>query len=105
MTKIAYDAVTLLTNKSNPDSLFTDDQVKKIVTGEISKWNQVNPKSANTPIQVVYDNKNSGTLRYLREYSGNRDLSKNTFAVESSNAVIDYVSNNKNAIGLLELRG
>ena len=101
MTKIAYDAVTLLTNNKNPDSLFTDEQVKKIVTGEINKWNQLNPKSSNTPIQLVFDNKNSGTLRYLREYSGAKELSKNTFAVNSSSDVIEYVSKNKNAIGVI----
>jgi phosphate transport system substrate-binding protein len=101
MTKIAYDAVALVTNNANPDSLFTDDQVKKIVTGEISKWNQINPKSQNIPIQLVFDNKNSGTLRYLKEYAGNKNLSKNSFAEDSSNAVIDYVSKNKNAIGII----
>jgi len=101
MTKIAYDAVALLTNNNNPDSLFTDDQVKKIITGEIISWNQLNPKSPKTPIQIVFDNKNSGTLRYLKEYAGNNNLSKNSFAADSSNAVIDYVSKNKNAIGVI----
>jgi phosphate transport system substrate-binding protein len=100
-TKIAYDAVALLTNRDNPDSLFSDEQVKKIITGEISTWKQLNPKSSNSPIQLVFDNKNSGTLRYLKEYAGNKNLAKNSSATDSSNAVIDYVSKNKNAIGVI----
>ena len=101
VTKIAYDAVAFVTNNSNPDSQFTDDQVKKIVTGEISNWKQLNPKSGNAPIQIVFDNNNSGTLRFLKEYAGSRNLSKNSSASNSSEVVIDYVSKNRNALGVL----
>ena len=101
ITKIAYDAVAFVTNNSNPDTQFTDDQIKKIITGEIGTWKQLNAKSANTPIQIIFDNNNSGTLRFLKEYAGNRNLSKNSSASTSSEAVIDYVSKNKNALGVL----
>ena len=101
ITKIAYDAVAFVTNNSNPDSQFTDDQVKKIITGEISTWKQIDPKSINSPIQIIFDNNNSGTLRFLKEYAGNRNLSKNSSASNSSKEVIDYVSKNRNALGVL----
>ena len=100
ITKIAYDAVAFVTNNSNPDSQFTDDQVKKIITGEISTWKQIDPKSINSPIQIIFDNNNSGTLRFLKGYSGG-NLSKNSSASNSSEAVIDYVSKNRNALGVL----
>jgi phosphate transport system substrate-binding protein len=103
VTKIAYDAVTFVTNKSNPDTLFTDDQVKKIITGEINSWNQLNPKAIHSPIQLIFDNNNSGTFRFLKEYVGNQNVSKNSSAANSSNAVIDYVSKNKNALGVLSV--
>jgi phosphate transport system substrate-binding protein len=101
ITKIAYDAVAFVTNNSNPDTQFTDDQVKKIITGEISTWKQLNAKLGNAPIQIIFDNNNSGTLRFLKEYSGEKNLSKNSSASNSSEAVIDYVSKNKNALGVL----
>jgi phosphate transport system substrate-binding protein len=101
VTKIAYDAVAFITNNSNPDTQFTNDQVKKIITGEFSTWKQLNPKSGNIPIQIIFDNNNSGTLRFLKEYAGNRNLSKNSSASNSSEAVIDYVSKNRNALGVL----
>jgi phosphate transport system substrate-binding protein len=101
ITKIAYDAVAFVTNNSNPDSQFTNDQVKKIISGQITKWNQLNPKSQNSNIQLVFDNNNSGTFRFLKQYAGNQDLSKNLSAAKSSEAVIDYVSKNKNALGVL----
>jgi phosphate transport system substrate-binding protein len=101
VTKIAYDAVTFVTNNSNSDTQFTDDLVKKIITGEIGTWKELNPKSGNAPIQIVFDNNNSGTSRFLKEYVGNKNLSKNSSAANSSEAVIDYVSKNKNALGVL----
>ena len=76
VTKIAYGAVAFITNNSNPDTQLTDDQVKKIVTGEIGTWKQLNPKSANTPIQIIFDNNNSGALRFLKEYAGNKNLQR-----------------------------
>lgn len=101
ITKIAYDAVSFVTNNSNPDTQFTNDQVKKIITGEIGTWKQLNPKSVNAPIEIVYDNNNSGTLRFLKEYAGNKNISKNSSAGNSSESVIDYVSKNKNALGVV----
>jgi phosphate transport system substrate-binding protein len=101
ITKIAYDAVAFITNISNPDTQFTNDQVKKIISGEISTWKQINPKSANTPIQIIFDNNNSGTLRFLKDYTDKGVLSKNSSASNSSEAVIDYVSKNKDALGVL----
>ena len=58
LTKIAYDAVSFVTNISNSDTQFTDDQIKRIITGEIGTWKQLNPKSGNIPIQIVFDNNN-----------------------------------------------
>ena len=100
ITKIAYDAVTFVTNNSNPDTQFTNEQIKKIITGEINTWKQINPKSGNNSIQIIFDNNNSGTNRFLKEYAGN-NLSKNSSAANSSESVIDYVSKNKNALGVL----
>jgi phosphate transport system substrate-binding protein len=99
--KIAYDAVAFVTNNQNPDTQLTNDQVIKIMTGEINTWNQINPKSPKSPIQVVFDNNNSGTFRYLQEYSGNRNISKKSSAANSSEAVMEYVSKNRNALGVV----
>jgi phosphate transport system substrate-binding protein len=101
ITKIAYDAVTFVTNNSNPDTQITYDQIKKIVTGEIGTWKQLNSRSDNRPIQIIFDNNNSGTSRYLKEYADNKNFSKNSSAANSSEGVIDYVSKNKNALGVL----
>ena len=42
---VAYDALALVLNKSNLDSLLTYDNVKDIMTGKITDWNQINPDS------------------------------------------------------------
>ena len=101
ITKIAYDAVVFITNNSNPDTQFTNNQVKKIISGEINTWKQLNSKSANASIQIIFDNNNSGTLRFLKDYTDKGVLSKNSSASNSSEEVIDYVSKNRNALGVL----
>ena len=88
ITKIAYDAVTFVTNNSNPDSQFTDEQIKKIITGEIGTWKQINPKSGNNPIQIIFDNNNSGTSRFLKEYAGSKNLQKIVLLLIQANQLL-----------------
>lgn len=99
--KVAYDAVSLIINNENQDSLITSYDVRKIFSGEISNWKQLNPKSGNNAIQLVFDNSASGTVRFMKEFAGNKELSKNSFAVNNNEAVIDYIAKNKNAIGII----
>ena len=44
MTLIAHDAVAFIINPANKDSVLTVDQIKGIMTGEITSWKQVKPR-------------------------------------------------------------
>lgn len=99
--KIAYDAVSLIISNDNQDTLVTSDEVRKIFSGEISNWKQLSGKSGNSNIQLVFDNSASGTVRFMKEFAGNKELSRNSFAVNNNEAVIDYISKNRNAIGII----
>jgi len=44
-TVVAKDGIALILNRDNPDTLLSVDQLKKIISGEISDWKQINPKS------------------------------------------------------------
>ncbi len=100
VTPIALDAIALIINNQNTDSIITKAQINSILKGEITNWKQLGGKDM--PLEFIFDNKSSSTLRYLCQ---NADLkaptAKNLFAVDSNPAVIDYVSKNKGAIGVI----
>lgn len=103
-TKVAHDALALIVNKSNPDSLLLDIQFADILRGKTTSWKQLNNKSADIPINVVFDNNKSGNVRYFREkFSLKGNFPKNCFAVNSNAEVIKYVKENKSALGIISV--
>jgi phosphate transport system substrate-binding protein len=102
-TKIAYDAVAFIVNKDNPDTSLFYQKVKEIFQGKITKWNQINPKSKLTELKVVFDNFKSGNPRYFREKFGIDSLPSTCYALKTNAEVINFVENNKNAIGVISV--
>jgi len=99
--KICYDAVAVILNNQNKDTLLTMQNFRDIMSGNIANWWQLNKKSELSAIQIVFDNPNSSTVRFVKEKINNAPLAKNSYAVENNSAVVDYVSKNKNAIGII----
>lgn len=101
-TKIAVDALALIINRENKDSLLKISQLKDLLAGKISSWKQINSASALTDITFVFDNKGSSTVRYLHDtlMSGNA-FPPYCFAVNTNKEVLEYVEKNKNAIGVI----
>jgi phosphate transport system substrate-binding protein len=99
--KIASDAIALVVNKSNPDTSITYEQLEKIVRGEISTWKQLNGK-ANDSIRIVFDKSGSSSARYLSErFLKGEKFPSNFYATNSNAEVVNYVSENKNTIGII----
>lgn len=102
ITPIAHDAIAFILNPANNDTVFTKAQIEDIVSGKVKTWKQLNPKSALSDIQLVFDHPLSGTVRYVKDsILAGKDLSANASALKSNAEVIDYVSKNKNAIGII----
>lgn len=103
-TKIAEDAIVLLVNPKNTDTMLTVEKIKSILLGNDSLWKQVNQKSRLGKINVVFDNAGSANARYMQDtLLQGKKFSKNVFAVKSNPEVIDYVATHKNALGLLSV--
>lgn len=103
-TLIARDALALIVNKENPDSLITKSAVKKIMSGEINNWKDVNSDTGNNlgDIKVVFDNTNSSTVRYVIDsLLAGKPLSENLAVQHDHKGVIDYVSKVPNALGVI----
>ena len=100
--KIATDGIALIINKQNPDSLIRVSDIRKILTGEITDWNQIYPKSNLGKIQLVFDNANSSTVRFaIDSICQGKPLSPDLRAQKSNSGVIDYVAQDQNAIGVI----
>ncbi len=103
-TKIAEDAIALLVNPENIDSTLTVDKVKSILLGNDSLWDQLNKKTNLGKINIVFDNSGSANARYMQDtLLHGKKFSRNVFAVKSNPEVIEYISKNKNALGILSV--
>lgn len=103
-TKIAYDALAIIVNKENPDTLFRYDELKEIFSGKVNTWAQRKPNSTLGEIHIVFDNTGSGNVRMIREKMlGNAEapLPSNCFAAKTNPEVIDYVNTHKDALGII----
>ena len=102
--KIATDAVVFVVHPDNPDSVMSYDQILGVLEGKLTSWNKLNAASRNDSIVVVFDHGKSSTVRYLdEEVLHGKSLAKNAFAVDSEAAVIDYVTSNPSALGVIGL--
>jgi phosphate transport system substrate-binding protein len=89
---LAYDAVTVIVNKASTDSVFTIAQLRDILSGKKN-------------ITAVMDGKNAtSTVRFLQDsVLRGASLGSNVVAAESSEKVIETVSNNPGMIGFVGL--
>ncbi|MGI8951433.1 MAG: PstS family phosphate ABC transporter substrate-binding protein [Chitinophagaceae bacterium] len=88
---IAYDAVSVIVNAASPDSVFTMKGIKKLLTDSTNKH------------EVVVDGTNAtSTVRFLLDsVLKGESFGKNVKAAQGSKAVLDYVSDNINAVGFV----
>jgi len=100
--RIATDAIAFIVNPQNPDTLMTTQMIQAILTGKVKNWMELNPASPLGPIKVIFDNPQSSTAQYaVNVICGNKQLSPDLAAVNNNPAVIDYVSQTPNALGII----
>ncbi len=89
---MARDAVAFITSKANSNPVFKIADLRKILLGD----------STQKKYQIVFDNQSSSTVRYITDSILNgKKITGNVFATKTSEEVINYVSKNKNAIGIV----
>ncbi|TCZ73695.1 PstS family phosphate ABC transporter substrate-binding protein [Flaviaesturariibacter aridisoli] len=89
---VAYDAVAVIVHPSSADTVFTIAQLKDLLSGR-----------STAKLRPVFDGlKATSTVRFVIDsmLRGGK-LGANVTAAEGSEAVIDYVAKNPDAIGLL----
>lgn len=91
-TKIAVDAIALISNKNNNDSLVALKDVISFMNGEI-----------NSKIKgLVFDNPNSSTVRFMNGLAGVK-IAKNEriYSFKTNEEVIKFVAQNDGMIGVV----
>ncbi len=97
VTKLAIDGIALIVHPDNTDSVITIEQIRGLLNGNRTAWKA---DSVQNPIQIVFDNTNSSTAKYMRDNFSSQ-FPEYCFAVNTNPEVIDYVANNPNAIGVI----
>lgn len=99
---IATDAFALIVSKDNPDTLITVSEIRDIVSGRITRWEQLKHSGKKGELKLVFDNSGSSTVRYMRDslLSG-QQVAGNLYAQGSNQAVIDAVKDNPEIIGVV----
>lgn len=101
---IATDAIALIVNKANSDSLITLDEVKQIVQGKITHWEQLKHHNRSGKIGMVFDNAGSSTVRFMRDsLCDGKALAGAVYGSEkgTNESVIEMVKQNPNIIGVV----
>jgi phosphate transport system substrate-binding protein len=100
----ARDGVALITNRQNPDSLMNLDELNKILTGKIDVVDGYAKTQSTSLSEVVFDQRNSGIIRFLRDSLTSFDTLPNyCFAVNGNAAVVEHVSQKPHALGLIDV--
>ena len=98
----AADGIALLTNKQNTDTLLSLPLLKDLLQGKISNWNKMGAHSVSGEILMVVDKANSSNIKFLIDKLGIPATQKlAVFAAGSNPAVIEYVKNHPNALGII----
>lgn len=100
--KIATDGLALITHRGNPDTLITVKDLRCILTGKAKLWKDIYPASRLKDFCLVFDNKNSSTVRFaVDSICKGMALSNDIKALNTNKEVIDYVANTPDAIGII----
>ncbi|RHU21875.1 phosphate ABC transporter substrate-binding protein [Parabacteroides sp. TM07-1AC] len=100
--QIATDAIALIVNKENTDSLIGIPVLKDILTGKMKEWKDVNRDNKSGMIEVVFDNPNSGTVHYaIDSICAGEAFAGNLHAMKDNRQVIEYVTRNRGALGII----
>ena len=98
---VAWDALVVFVNKSNPVDNISFKQLHAIYSGQITNWKQLGGKDA--PIELyVRRGKLSGVGRTIRElvFANYEQDFKASYVVKSSGPVEEGVEKNVNGIGI-----
>jgi phosphate transport system substrate-binding protein len=99
---LAYDAIALIVPSENKITKLTTDQIRQILSGSISDWNQLENSGKSGSIQLIFDTESSGIIRFLDEKLNlNKKISGVMKFAGNSKHLLEMVNENPNGIGFV----
>ena len=100
---MAYDGLAIVQHEQNTDSCISVKDIRRILSGEVKRWDEIFPNSKLGEISIVFDNKRSSTVHFVEDsiLGGKPITAPGAFAVDSTAEVVGYVEKHKEAIGLI----
>lgn len=100
---VAVDAIALIVNPANPISEIDYADVVDILTGKLTRWDQIGADETRLgDIAVIFDHNGSSTTRYMADsVLMGKPFAGNIYAQKSPAEVFEKVSASKNAIGII----
>jgi len=103
-SRIATDGIALIVNPQNADTVLTLEQVNALFSGGLKRWDMIRSESQGGDIRIVFDNNKSSNARYISErFLKGAPFPENCFAVHSNEEVIEYVTQNRGAVGVISV--
>jgi len=102
-TVVAKDGVTIIVNSANTISDISTATIGKIYRGEITNWKDAGGSDA--PIVLLGRDSSSGTYSFMQDtvIGKNSTFAKSTQNLQSTQAIVDQVGKDANAIGYVGL--
>ena len=99
---VAYDALAVVVNPSNPVTQLTREQLEDIFRGKITNWKEVGGEDRKI---VVYSREtSSGTYEFFKEsVLDNKNYMSSILSMPATGAIIQSVKQTKGAIGYIGL--
>ena len=99
---IIYDAIAVIVHRENPLGDLTLDQIRKIFSGELTRWSEMGGKDR--IITLVTREEGSGTREAFQTLiMGKKEISLGALVQDSNGAIRQVVSDDRNAIGYISL--
>jgi len=99
---IIYDAIAVIVHRENPLGDLTLDQIRKIFSGEFTRWSEMGGKDK--IITLVTREEGSGTREAFQTLiMGKKEISLGALVQDSNGAIRQVVSDDRNAIGYISL--
>lgn len=95
---VAYDALAIIVNPSNPVDSLTREELEAIFRGKITNWKEVGGPDAKI---IVYSREtSSGTYEFFKEsVLENKNYTNNILSMPATGAIIQSIRQTKGAIG------
>ena len=94
--KIAFDAVALIVHPDNKDTIALLEDLTTWLTESEATW-----KTSRQKINLVFDNNGTSNFLFLTKLVKGKKLSSSLSSLRSNRDVLDYVKQNKNALGII----